>query len=312
MVPVGVALSLPEPDVANGVDDLVDRARDAAAAGVAGIWLGQAGGGDALSALVAVAREVPDVALGTSIMVVYSRHPLTMASQALALQAASHGRFTLGLGTSAPMAIEGRYGYPFDRPARYMREYLSALLPVLRDGEVSFSGDVLRANTAGMPIRVPGADPSPPVLLAAMGPQMLHLAGERADGTIPYLVGPRALGEHIVPSITRAASAADRPAPRIATMVATCVTNDVEDARERAARALAFYEQVPSYRAALDREGAEHAVDVAVIGDEEAVGQQLQQLVDAGSTELVFSTGGGFLTPAERDRTIALAGALSS
>jgi F420-dependent oxidoreductase-like protein len=282
VIPIGLTLSAPGPDGAsNAVDALVSQARDAAATGLASVWLGQMYDLDALTALAAVAVQVPDIGLGTAVTVTHTRHPITMSSQAQTVQAASGGRLVLGLGVSHRRPIEQRYGIDFDRPARHMREYLNALRPLLRDGQVAFQGQTLTADTTGFPGRVSGSMP-PTVLVAALGPAMLRLAGELADGTVTWMAGLSTIERHIVPVIT--ASSAGR-APQVAVILPVCVTSDPDQARERAARALGFYSNVPSYRALLDREGVTSPVEIAIIGDEQHLATQLQRLADAGATQ---------------------------
>ena len=305
MIPIGLALSAPGPDGAtNAVDALVSQARDAAAAGLASVWLGQMYDLDALTALAAVAVQVPEIGLGTAVTVTHTRHPITMSSQAQTVQAASGGRLVLGLGVSHRRPIEQRYGIDFDRPARHMREYLSALRPLLRDGKVAFQGQTLTADTTGFPGRVSGSTP-PTVLIAALGPAMLRLAGELADGTVTWMAGLSTIERHIVPVIT--AAAAGR-APQVAVSLPVCVTSEPDQARERAARALAFYSNVPSYRAMLDREGVTSPGEIAIIGDEQHLAKQLRRLTDAGATHFIANTN-GVTTPSEHRRTLAALGA---
>jgi 5,10-methylenetetrahydromethanopterin reductase len=157
-----------------------------------------------------------------------------------------------------------------------------------------------------MPTAVPGADP-PPVLIAALGPAMLQVTGELADGTLTWLAGPRTVAEHVVPALH--AAARGRPAPRVVVGLPVCLTDDPDAARERAASALSFYEALPSYRAVLDREGAGGVADVALIGDERELRAQIARLVDAGATEFLANPS-GVATAEEYDRTVAFLGSL--
>jgi len=309
MIPIGLALDLPSPEVTNAVDDLVARARIAADAGLASLWLGQMYDIDALTAIAVIGREVTRVMLGTAVTTTYSRHPITMSSQAKTTQAATGGRLTLGIGVSHRRPVEQRYGYSFDRPARHMREYLTALLPLLRGDEVSFHGQTLTADTAGFSARVAGSTPPPPVLIAALGPVMLRVAGELADGTTTWLAGLRTIAEHITPAIT--AASGSRPAPHIVAALPVCVTSEPSALRDRAAAGLAFYGNIPSYRAVLDREGATSAAEVAIIGDEHEVEHAIKRLADAGVTHFVANPS-SFTTAEERARTIGFLGSLSA
>jgi F420-dependent oxidoreductase-like protein len=285
----------------NAIDTLVSEAAAVRNDGLATMWVPQMMDVDALGALGVVGREVPQIELGTAVVPTYPRHPLVMASQTLTTQAASGNRLTLGIGLSHQVVIEGVFGYPFEKPVRHMREYLSILMPALRGEQVSFQGELLKASTMG-PIKVNGAS-TPPVLVAALGPLMLKLAGQLTEGTITWMVGAKTLANHITPTITSAARDAGRPPPRIAVGLPICVTSDVEEARQRAAKNFARYSQLPSYRAMLDREGVEGPADVAIVGDEESVASQIELLFDAGATELVAAP---FGSPEERSRTRTL------
>ncbi|MCU1344638.1 MAG: Coenzyme F420-dependent N10-methylene tetrahydromethanopterin reductase-like protein, partial [Acidimicrobiia bacterium] len=255
-----------------GLDELVVEVADAAHRGLSSVWLAQGFAIDALTALAVIAREVPAIELGTAVVPTYPRHPLVLAGQALTTQAASGGRLVLGIGLSHQVVIERVFGYSFAQPIRHMREYLAVLRDVIHTGETKFKGETLQARTMG-PVHVPGATPMP-ILLAALGPKMLELAGAVGDGTITWMAGARAIGEHLAPEITRAADHAGRPAPRVVAGVPVCVTNDVSRARELAAATFGFYGGLPSYRAMLDREGVADAADIAIIGDEASVSSQ--------------------------------------
>jgi len=288
-------------DVSQDIDGVIAQVTAQRDAGFTTAWSPQIFGYDALTLLAVVGRAVPDIELGTAVVPTYPRHPLMLAAQALTTQAATGGRLVLGIGLSHQIVIEGIFGYSFDRPARHMREYLSALLPGLRGEQVSFEGETLKANTFG-PLDVKGVT-QPPVLLAALAPVMLRLAGRFADGTVTWMTGPATVGGHIVPSITTAAEKAGRPAPRVVVGLPVAVTADTDGAREQAARAFALYGTLPSYRAMLDREGAEGPADVAIVGDEEAVAKGIQTVVDAGATDFLAAP---FGSRDDQQRTVAL------
>lgn len=287
-------------DSGNGpIDAVIDMARSAAEDGFATFWLPQIFGLDALTALAVVGREVPKIELGTAVIPTYPRHPIMLAQQALTTQAATGGRLALGIGLSHQMVIEGMYGISFDKPVRHMREYLEILVPLVRDGAVSFSGETLTGNAG---IDVKGATPCP-VLLAALGPKMLELAGKVGDGTLTWVTGPATIESHVVPVINAAAKAAGRPAPRVGVGLPVCVTNDEAAARERAARNFEIYGTLPSYRAMLDREGAAGPADVAFVGDEDAVRGMVEGLAGIGTTDFIANV---FGSSEERTRTQAL------
>ena len=279
---------------------LADQLRRAADDGFASAWMSNIFGLDALTALAVAGSQVPGIELGTAVVPAYPRHPAVLAQQALTTAlAAGPGRLTLGVGLSHKIVIEDMYGYSFDRPARYMREYLSVLLPLLDGTAVSVDGSTVSAHIG---LSVPGAG-RVPVLLAAMAPRMLKLAGEQAGGTVLWMTGPATVRDYVVPAISAAAAAAGRPSPRVVCALPVCVTSDPAAARAGAAAEFAIYGQLPSYRAMLDREGAAGPGDVAVIGDEDAVAAQILALADAGVTDFLAAE---FARGQDRERTRSL------
>jgi F420-dependent oxidoreductase-like protein len=293
-------------DVGGSLNDMVDRARRLAVPGIASLWSPQIFGWDTLTALAVVGREVNGPRLGTGVVPVQPRHPVMLAAQALTVQAACGGRLDLGIGLSHQIVIEGVFGLPWERQVRYMREYLEILVPLLRGEQVSFQGEILRANTFG-PLEASGG-PAPPVLVAALGPQMLRLTAELAAGTVTWMTGPATLADHVVPTITAAADAAGTPSPRVVVHLPVCVTADPERARTRAAEIFAVYGHLPSYRAMLDREGAAGPPDLAIVGDEEAVAAGISAVANSGATEFVATV---FGDAEERRRTEALVAGLA-
>jgi F420-dependent oxidoreductase-like protein len=282
-------------------DDLQRAADD----GFTSAWLSNIFGLDALTALAVAGSQVPGIEVGTAVVPTYPRHPAALAQQARTVAAAVDGRLVLGIGLSHKIVIDDMYGYDFGRPVLHMREYLAVLVPLLNGEPASFSGVTVRANI-GLTTPSPGRVP---VLVAALGPQMLRLAGEQADGTVLWMTGPVTVRDHIVPVISAAAAAADRPSPRVVCLLPVCVTSDPDGARERAAKVFAIYGELPSYRAMLDREGAEGPADVAIVGDEDAVAAQISTLAEAGVTDFVA---GEYTGGAEGTRTRAFLRSLLS
>jgi F420-dependent oxidoreductase-like protein len=297
-------------ETTNVVDEAVSLGRQAAEAGLGAVWFGQMAGYDAISVAATVGREVAGIAVGTSVVPIYPRHPQLLASAAKTAQAATAGRFQLGVGLGARDLLEPAYGLPYPPRVRHLREYLTALRPLLAGKSVPFEGQTLVSRPFG-PTAVAGAEPDVPVVVAAMGPQALRVVGELADGTVPFLAGPRALSEHIVPAITAAATDAGRSVPRIIAAVPAVVSAAPERARTVAARTMAFYDRVPSYQRVLAWEGVPHAADLLVTGDEGTVAAEIQRYFDAGATEVILSQ-----TDLEGDdarlRTWKLAGELAA
>jgi len=288
-------------DVEQPLARIVAQLRRFEEAGFAHAFSSQIFGPDALTLLAVAGTQVPGIGLGTGVVPVYPRHPMMLAQQALTVQAATDDRLLLGIGLSHQVVVEGMWGMSFDKPYSYMKEYLSALMPLLRGETVSYAGERITCNTF-QPVGMKGAA-APPVLVAALGSAMLKLAGTVADGTITWMTGTATIGDHIAPTITAAAAGAGRPAPRVFVSLPVAVTSDVETAKERINKELAIYPNLPSYRAMLDKEGAETPADVAFIGDEEAVAAAVRRLADAGATDFGAAITGD---AAERERGFAL------
>jgi 5,10-methylenetetrahydromethanopterin reductase len=278
-----IGTSLTEADGPGALDTLADEIRRAADDGFASGWISNIFGLEALTALAVAGRGIPGIELGTAVVPTYPRHPAVLAQQALTADLALDGRLALGIGLSHQIVIENMYGYSFDKPARHMREYLSVLLPLLDGEQAGFDGETVHAHIG---LSVPRLDRIP-VLLAALAPQMLRLAGQRADGTVLWMTGPATVRDYIVPSITAAAQSAGRPAPRVVCVLPVCVTDDVAASRAAADKIFAIYGQLPSYRAMLDKEGAAGPGDVAITGDEDTVAAQITELADAGVSDFV-------------------------
>ena len=278
---IGVSLSDPSgPDPMTSLREQIQRAADD---GFGSAWMSNIFGLDALTALAVAGSGVPGIELGTAVVPTYPRHPAALAQQSLTAAVATGGRLTLGIGTSHKIVIEDMFGYDYGQPIRHMREYLAVLLPLLDRRPASFTGTTVRASIG---LTTPG-EGRVPVLLAALGTQMLGLAGQQADGTVLWMTGPATVRDHIVPTLAAAAAGAGRPSPRVVCILPVCVTSDPAGARDRAARIFAIYGELPSYRAMLDREGASGPGDVAIVGDEDAVAGQIQALAEAGVTDFV-------------------------
>jgi len=299
---IGVTLAASHPH--NYIDAIVDKARKAAELGVKSAWFGQRSDYDSPALAGIVGREVPGLHVGTSAIPVVGRHPLEVAVAARTAQAATHGRYHLGLAVGHAIGAKA-FGAPFDRPIALLREFLTSLRSLLETGTADHHGELLTV-APWAPGDLAGAEPVPPVLVAAMGPQALRVTGELADGILPNLAGPKALGEHIVPDLTKAAA---KP-QRVVAYLPGVVTSDVDTARENAVRQLSFYEGIPSYQRVLELEGAQRAADLAVIGDEETVAARIKQYFDAGATEVVLSQT-DLAGEADQLRTFKLLGELS-
>ncbi len=274
----------------------------AARAGYARAWVSEVGSWDPLTLLAAIGRDAPAIDVGTGVVRTYPRHPLALAAQALTTQAATGNRLTLGIGPSHRPVVEGQYGISYDAPVRNLREYLGVLMPLLRGEEVSFRGEYW---TAAGRIGVPDAPP-PGVLVSALGPVMLRLAGELTDGTITAWTGPATIGDFVRPRLAKAAAAAGRPEPHVVAQVCVCVTTDPEGARRWVDEAFGGAGELPSYRAVFEREGVTSPGGTVLAGDEAAVERGMRRFAEAGVSEVQIVPVG---TPEEKSRTLTVLGA---
>lgn len=287
-------------DAPLGLDPLLAIGREAVEAGLDDLWMANTFALDAVGALGLVGRELPNLGVGTAVTPTYPRHPFALAQQALTTAAMTDNRFTLGIGLSHRVVIEDMLGLSFERPAAHMRHYLEALLPLLAGEETGIGNE--HFTIQGVQLRVPGAV-APPVVVAALGPVMLRIAGELADGTTLWMVGERTLEQHILPRLQHAADGVGRPSPRVVAAFPVAVTSDVPAARRRVDELLAIYGRLPSYRAMLDREGAHGPADVALLGDEEQLQAALGRLAALGVTH--FNASIMDVEPGARARTLA-------
>ena len=264
--------------VRNGLDDVINVAKSAEAAGLDNVWLANIFGFDAITTLALIGRETQHIGLGTAVTPTYPRHPTAIAQQALTTAAATDNRFTLGIGLSHKIVIEDMLGMSYDKPAKHMREYLSVLMPLARGEQVNFDGE--QYSVHGLGLDVPGADRLP-VVVAALGPVMLKLAAEMADGTNTWMVGPKTMENHIIANLT----AGGKTDPTVVAGLPIVLTTNIDQARQNIADNLTIYGQLPSYRAMLDREGAAGPADIAIVGDENTLRGEIKRFEDVGVTD---------------------------
>ncbi len=270
---------------------VVESVEEAANLGFARVWFGQRTGWDPLTLITAVGSRVPGIGLGTAVVLTWPQHPLALAGQALSTNAAVDGRLTLGIGPSHQPIVEGRYGYRWERPGQHVEDYLAALGPAL-------------TGEAGT-IAVPGAA-RPPLLLAAHGPRLLRLAGERADGVIttwtvragspstscPPSTRPRRGGRR-----RRSSSGWSQASPTIPTRHGS--TSPIGSG---------WRASMPSYRRSMDREGLAGPGDTVLAGDEAELEKAVRGFADAGATEFQLCAVG---PEGDRARTVAFFGELA-
>lgn len=268
---------------ASSVEKLVEQAQRAEADGFASLWYPSAVLGDPMTPMAVAGRATSSIELGTAVLQTYTSHPVLQAARTTSA-AAAMGRpgFTLGLGPSHAPVIEGMYGLSYATPGRHTEEYVRIVSALLRGEAVDAQGEELTLR--GLPA-LPVAQPVS-VLLAALAPRLLRVAGAHTDGTILWMGNARAVETHVAPRIAKAAAEAGRPAPRVVAGLPVAVHDDLEEARETAARQFAVYGTLPNYQRILAHGGVSSPAEAAIVGDEASVAAQLQALLDAGATDL--------------------------
>jgi F420-dependent oxidoreductase-like protein len=228
-------------------------------------------------------RATTAIELGTSVLVTYACHPVLQATRALAA-ASAMGRpgLTLGMGPSHQPVIEGMLGLSYAGVGAHTEEYIDILAPLARGDEVHHRGEHFHVDLPGA-----GAPAQPiSVMVSALAPRLLRVAGEQADGTILWMGNARAVESHVRPRITAAAEAAGRPAPRIVAGLPVAVHDDVDEARATAAASFAMYGTLPNYQRILAAGGAAGPGDAAIVGNEASVTAQIEALFAAGATDV--------------------------
>ncbi|HEU4362873.1 MAG TPA: LLM class F420-dependent oxidoreductase [Mycobacterium sp.] len=283
---LGVMIGAERGDMARKVAKLLADIEWVEAAGLDTAWIPQVPNDfDALTAVALMGSRTTRIELGTAVVPLQAQHPIALARQALSVHAGAGGRLALGVGPSHHWIVTDMLGLPYQRPAGYTRDYLEVLTAALAGpGPV----DVDNANFTVHNPTVLGADSPMPVLVAALGPVMLQLAGELTDGTVLWMADERAIGDHIAPRITKAADNAGRPAPRIVAGIPVCLCSpsQVDQARERANRILGEAEVSPNYQRLLERGDARDVGDLCAAGDADAILARFRRFAEAGVTDL--------------------------
>jgi len=273
-------------DTARKVDRMLKDVEWAEAAGLDTVWVPQIPTDfDALTAVALMGTRTSRIEIGTAVVPLQAQHPVHLVRQALSTHAALGGRLALGVGPSHHWIVQDMLGLPYDKPAKFTRDYLE-VLGAIKDlpGSIDVENDTFTVHN---PLDIAPVAPMP-VLVAALGPVMLKIAGERADGTVLWMADERAIGEHIAPRITEAAADAGRPSPRIiaGVPVCLCAPSEVDVARERANRILAEAEISPNYQRLLEHGESKDIGDMAIVGDEDAILAGFRRYEEAGVTDL--------------------------
>jgi F420-dependent oxidoreductase-like protein len=291
----------------SSVERVVEQARRAEEDGFTSLWFPGAVAGDPLVAMVLAGRATTTLELGTSVLQTYPCHPTLQANRvAAAWSAMGRDGLVLGVGPSHEPAVAGTLGLSYARPGQHTEEYVGALTALLRGERVDLDGEELTVRAQGTAAHVP-------VLVGALGPRLLRVAGELTEGTITWMANARALATHVVPRLVGAATGARRPSPRVVAGLPVAVHDDVDEARAAARAQFGFYGSLPNYQRILAHGDLAEAADAAVVGDEAAVGRQIEALFEAGATDVwaaVFPVGDD--RGASRDRTRRLLATLAA
>jgi F420-dependent oxidoreductase-like protein len=265
---------------------MLDEVEWAETAGLDSVWVPQVPNDfDALIAVSLMGARTSRIEFLTAVVPLQTQHPIALARQALSTHAVTGGRLALGVGPSHHWIVQDMLGLPYERPASYTRDYLEVLGAAVGGSDrVDIENDTFTVHN---PLDLAPVAPLP-VLVAALGPVMLRITGEHADGTVLWMADERAIADHVVPRLTKAADNAGRPSPRVVAGVPVCLcsTTEVDVARERANRILAEAEVSPNYQRLMDHGDIRNVGDLLVAGDEAAVLARFRQFADAGVTDL--------------------------
>ncbi len=265
------------------VDKVVEQAQQAEADGFTSLWYASVVTGDPLVAMAFAGRATTSIELGTAVLQTWPVHPVLQANRiASATSGIGRAGLTIGIGPSHASSIE-IYGMTYDHPGRNTEEYLRILAALLRGEAVDVEGDDWSAHVpAGA---VPMTQPVP-LLLSALGPRLLRLAGEVADGTVLWMAPAKAIEAHVAPRINEAARAAGRPSPRIVAGLPVAVHDDEAEARDAVVAYSTMYADQPNYQRIMELGGASSPPEAAIVGSEAAVRAELHALIDAGATDI--------------------------
>lgn len=274
-------------------------------------------GRDALTTLAVIGPKTRRIRLATGIVPIFTRTPVTMAQEAGVVAEACGGRFMLGVGTGHAPLIESWHGTDFDHPLTAMRDYLTILCELFANASVAHSGDKYRAHFGFLGFK----PPSVPVLVGALGPKMVQLAGEMADGIVLFLSNPQHIRETVMPNLAVGAARAGRDVSHLEVFACLFAAPgpDRASARDAVRRQLFAYLQMPFYRDMLVASGygddvngydagiangdlpqalaalSDAMIDaIAATGTQDEIAETLQAFVDAGATMPGVGAVGGY------------------
>jgi F420-dependent oxidoreductase-like protein len=302
-------------DAVKTLDESVARAQTAERLGFESVWTTQLPNArDASLVLAAYANATQRIGLGTGVLPIYTRHPTAMVQMAAMLDELSGGRFILGMGVSHKVTVESMWGMHLEHPAEAMREYLDIVRTSLRDGGCSIEGKHFTANWAYSGPR--RADL--PIMISALNPRMLDLAGERADGVVLYMCSPAYIRDHVIPAVTAGRQKVGKTLEGfdIVAAVPVCLTSDRAGAQAVFRQTVERYSNLPYYRKMMDASGfaseleagtisKEMLDELAGIGDEQQVRDAIRRYREAGVTVPGAGPFGGHQGAAGFEATLA-------
>ena len=273
------------PGLGSTTEKIIRQAERAEADGFSSLWYATGVGLDPMTAMALAGRATTRIELGTAIMQTYACHPVLQASRSVAAAEAigTPGRLTLGVGPSHEVFVDGMLGLSYEHPGRHTEEYIQVLAPLLRGDGVAFAGEEFRVNAGPIP---GAAEVGVQLLVSALAPRLLRVAGTYADGTVLWLGNARAIADHVAPRIRQAATKAGRPTPRIVAGLPVAVHDDVDEARAAAAEQFSVYASLPNYLRLLERGGVNTPAEAAIVGNEASVADQIAALFEAGATDV--------------------------
>jgi F420-dependent oxidoreductase-like protein len=315
-----VKLSILFPETRN-VERAIARIQELERLGFHSAVMGHAMDFDPIAVFALAGARTERILLTTAVVPLFSRHPISLAMSAATAQAASRGRFRLGIGPSHQPLVEHVYGLAYDKPVRRVREYVTIVRELLSQGATRFRGELYRVQAAQ---NVEGGS-GVPVLVSALADQMCRAAGAVSDGVLPWLAPARYVAEHIVPAVRAGADAAGRSAPPIIAENACALASDPAAVRDAVRRDMGFYLAMPAYRALFERAGVPDvaggpqtgwtdAMIEAVLpwGSETRLADAVEGYFKAGADEVVLSPVGVGSDPAANyERALQVLGELA-
>ena len=302
------------------LDESVARAKTAERLGFESVWVTQLPDArDASLVLAAYAAATQRLKLGTGVLPIYTRHPTAMAQMAATLDEVSGGRFILGIGISHKVTVEGMWGLKLERPVDAMREYLTIVRTSICEGSASIDGELFTTRWAySAPHR-----PDLPIMISALNPRMLELAGELADGVVLWMCSPAYIRDHVIPTVTAGREKVGKSLDgfEVVAAVPVCLTSDRHGAQGVFRQTVERYSNLPYYRKMMDASGFKDELEagtisegmldeLAGIGDEHQVRDAVRRYREAGVTLPCAGPFGGHTGAAGHEATLeAVAGA---